>query len=78
MSGAQSVRIGAGIMMLAALLFLMYAVLFFFRASEPTAFDTIQIRESGAARSGDCELGKVPQMALRLRYRESRDCLLAR
>ena len=36
----------------------------------------LRYESSGAARSGDCELGKVPQMALRLRYRESRDCLL--
>jgi len=39
MSGAQSVRIGAGIMVLAALLFLIYAVLFFFRAFASSGFE---------------------------------------
>jgi hypothetical protein len=39
MSGAQSVRIGAGIMVLATLLFLIYAVLFFFRAFASSGFE---------------------------------------
>jgi hypothetical protein len=39
MSGGQSVRTGAGLMVLAALLFLIYAVLFFFRAFASSGFE---------------------------------------
>ena len=54
MSREQSLRSGAGLMVLAALLFLVYAIVFFFRAFASSGFEVgvpdVERRYTAAAR----------------------------